>query len=488
MSRVAALALVLVVVPSACLFSPENNAQVCGANASVTFSGFVPQAGALVAFQAAPSATGPWTTFSSVNASTQALAYAGGTYYAFNRTTSIPTWSSEGAWVRTYVRARLTHSSGNTSDLFTFDRPPPGGQSGLSCINARVSTGDNLLTAIGACDSATSPVATLRAPALSTCPCTATVVTGNLVIDSARAAAEHVCTTAVTGDLTITEATPESLHFPALTTVGGDVDFSYAFPSVTPLGIRYVRRSIDASALTTVGGDVRLYARRDEGEKAAPQGLNAVTSVGGDITLTLHDTNPQVLNGLTSVAGSVTIQGPPPSGNLDINAGGSFQALTSVGGDLRVRHFFSANGFFPAVQSVGGHVLVGDVRLHPSPSFNALATVTGDVRFESTKQLGPPWPTTTSIGGDLVVSAVSGMGSLADVPTTLGAVGGLRLLGNTNLSTLSGKSLQLGARDVVISGNPVLPQCRVNTFLAAQTAGGWTGAASVSGTAAGPCP
>ena len=470
------------------MFTPENNAEVCGANASVTFSGFVPQPGALLDLQVAPSPTGPWTTFSSVNASTQGYAYAGGTYYNFNRVTSIPTWVSEGAWVRTYVRARLSLSSGYTGYLYTFDRPAPGGPNGFSCINARVTAGDNIVTAVGACDSASSPVATLRAPALSACPCTATVVTGDLVIDSARMAAAHVCTTAVTGNMTITEATPEVLHFPALTQVGGDVDFNYAYPAPAFNGIAYQRRTINAAALTTIGGDVRLYARRDEGDKAAPQGLNAVTSVGGDITLTLRDTNPQVLNGLTSVAGSVTIQGPPPNGNLDINAGGSFQALTTVGGDLTVRYFYAANGFFPAVQHVGGHVLVGDVRLYPTPSFNALATVAGDVRFEATELLGAPWPTPTSIGGDLVVSNVSGLTSLANVPTTLTSVGGLRLLGNTNLTTLSGKSLQLGARDVAISGSPSLPQCRVDAFLAAQSAGGWTGLASVSGTAAGPCP
>lgn len=474
----------LLLLSAGCMFSPENGDVVCGANANVSFTGFLPAAQTGVSLQVATSPSGPWTPFASATSGANPIQYAGAPYYSFSTSAKIPKWTSQGATQRTYVRARYG-STAYTVYLSTFDDPSLGGSGGFSCIHTRIQAGDTMNQAIGACESDNSPVVSITAPAQSTCPCTQTIVNSNLVIDSALSAANYVCVQQVNGALTITESAPEVVPLPNLLQVTGNVDFNYSHAEMTPGQAPYRRRTIDAPLLTTIGGSALLTARRDVGDKQVPQGLHAVTSVGGDITLTLRDANPQVFNGLTAHTGNVTIQGFV-NGNLDINAGGSFQNLVTVQGDLRALDFYSANGFFNAVQTVVGNVTVGKVRLYPSPSFQSLSTVTQALIFDNTTMLGPPWPTPTAVGGEFRVVNQSTT-TLAAVPADVTTAGGLRLENNPNLADLSGVSFQLGSGDVFISGNPSLPQCEVDAFLATQAAGGWTGTAFVSGTNTNPC-
>jgi len=468
-----------------CMFGPENGDEVCGANASVTFSGYLPAASTNVYLQYATSADGPWTGFASATSQPTGINYSGATYYFFSTSAQVPKWSSEGSTLRTYVRAQYG-ITGYTIYLSSFDAPGPGQASGLNCIFTQTNAGDTMSEAINACRSSESPVVSITAPAQSVCGCTNTVVMGHLVIDSAISAADHVCVQQVTGDLTITEDAPEVVPLNSLTQIGGNVDFNYSCPKPQFGQTPYERRTIDAPVLTSIGGSALLTARRDLGPKQVPQGLHAVTSVGGDITLTLRDANPQVFNGLTSHTGNVTIQGFV-NGTLDIYAGGSFQNLTSVTGDLLVRRFHNANSFLQAVQTVNGSVTVGDVRLYPSPSFDSVHTITDNLVFDATKSLGGPWPTSATVGGELRFVNQT-YTQLSSMPATLTTVAGLRLENNPNLADLSAVAFQLGAGDVFISGNPSLPQCEVDAFLAAQTAGGWTGTAFVADTNADPCP
>lgn len=468
-----------------CMFGPENGDEVCGANASVTFKGYLPAASTGVSLHYATSPDGPWTTFASATSQPTGITYAGATYYYFKTSAQIPKWASDGSTLRTYVRARYGISS-YTVYLATFDAPGPGGASGLSCIFTQTNAGDTMSEAINACRSSSSPVVSITAPAQSACGCTNTIVNGNLMIDSAISAADHVCVQQVNGNMTITEDAPEVVPFPSLTQIAGDVDFNYSCPKPEYGQTPYERRTIDAPVLTSIGGSALLTARRDLGPKQVPQGLDAVTFVGGDITLTLRDANPQVFNGLTSHTGNVTIQGFV-NGNLDINAGGSFQNLTTVTGDLLAQRFYAANGFYQSIQTVNGSVTVGDVRFYPGSSFNSLHTVTENLVFDATKVLGPPWATACTVGGELrFVNQTSIM--LSAMPATLTTVQGLRLENNPNLADLSGTAFQLGAGNVFISGNPSLPQCEVDAFLAGQAAGGWTGSAFVTGTNSNPCP
>lgn len=470
-----------VMLCQSCMFGPENGDAVCGANAQVTFSGFLPAASTNVAFHYATAPEGPWTTFASATSKSTSVTYAGADYYSFSTSAQVPKWSSQGSTLRTYVRARY----GGTSYVFylaTFDH---GGATGLGCIGTRTNAGDTMVQAVNACRSSSSPVVSITAPAQSACGCTNTIVTGDLVIDSAITAANYVCVQQVNGAMTVTDQAPEVVPFPSLTQITGNVDFNYSYPRPTFGQTPYERRTIHAPLLTTIGGSALLTARRDQGAKQVPQGLDAVTLVGGDITLTLRDANPQVFNGLTAHAGDVTIQGFV-NGALDINAAGSFQSLTIVTGDLLARRFHSANGFYNAVETVNGRVTVGDVRLYPSPSFISLQTITEDLVFDATKLLGPPWPTATTVGGELrFVNQTTT--ALSNMPATLTTAHGLRIESNPNLADLSGVTFQLGAGDVFISGNPSLPQCEVDAFLATQTIGGWTGTAFVSGTNLNPC-
>jgi hypothetical protein len=97
--------------------------------------------------------------------------------------------------------------------------------------------------------------------------------------------------------------------------------------------------------------------------------------------------------------------------------------------------------------------------------------------------LGFSWPALTTVGGELAV--VHSVGSaLKALPVGASSVGARRLENNT---ILTGTSIHVvGAGPSAISGDPALSECEVNTFLAAQQAAGWTGAAVVSDTV--PCP
>jgi hypothetical protein len=65
--------------------------------------------------------------------------------------------------------------------------------------------------------SSSSPVVSITAPAHSACGCTNTIVTGDLVIDSAITAVNYVCVQ----------------PFPSLTQITGNVDFNYSYPRPT---------------------------------------------------------------------------------------------------------------------------------------------------------------------------------------------------------------------------------------------------------------
>jgi hypothetical protein len=363
---------------------------------------------------------------------------------------------------------------------------PPTGSSTLHCLSLRVQAGDTGIEANEYCSSGESPVVEVLAPAQTTCGgCTNVVVNGNVTINSPLSAAQYVCTETINGSLTVTEAAPEVVALPALETITGNITADYSFPFVYQNANTYRRRFIDMPALTSIGGDVSLEAKRWEGTKAVPNGLDAVTSVGGDITITLWDANPNVFAGLTSHTGNITIQGFV-NGQLDVNIGGSFENLTEVTGDVLVQRFFATNGVLNSLETIDGNLTVGELRFYPELSFTSLESVSGNFEFNKMKQLGGPWANAVTIGGELRYIGHTSMANFSALPLAGAQVHALRIENNTVLSSLTGTTFQVGSGDIFISGNPALSQCQVDTFLAAQQAGGWTGDAIVSGTL--PCP
>jgi hypothetical protein len=490
--RVWALALV-VLTGCANLQSPRNGQQVCGANADVAFTGYIPFAGKSVQIQIATAATGPWTTVgTATSATSNPYTLDGANYYKFSKSFQLSKWTSVaegGAQLHTFVRARVYVDGGFVPNpywvqLTTFDA---NGATPLECLSARVNAGDTGPEANSYCASDESPVVELFAPPQTTCGgCTNVVVNGNVTIDSPLTAAQYVCTQTVNGSVTVTQGAPEVVALPALQTITGNVTFDYSFPIVYSGSPSFRRRFIELPVLSSIGGDVSLDANRRQGAKLVPNGMDAVTSVGGDITITLYDANPNVFGGLTSHEGNITIQGYQ-NGQLDVNIGASFENLTEVTGDVLVRRFFATNGVLNALEVIDGNLTVSELRFYPSQSFQGLETVTGDFEWNYMKQHGGPWTNTVTVGGDLAFTGhLAWATNLSLLPVGAAPVHGLRIQNNAGLNNLTGTSFQVGAGDIVISGNPALSQCQVNTFLAAQQAGGWTGNAVVSGTL--PCP
>lgn len=480
-------ALALAFVTEGCLLTPNQGDVLCGADKSVTFSGYSNAPNQTVYLQASASRTGPFTTLTTAVTSATALNYHGTNIYSFSKATPITQWNSIDSTLYTYVRAVIypTGSFQSPSYLTTFDTQPPAGTNAASCINTRMNAGDNLNQAISYCGSDDSPVAEITAPAVSTCPCTAAAVNGNVTITNANQAAAYRCTTSISGNLTITDAAPEHVALQNLTSIGGIAELHYEHVSPTNPAL-FTTRVIDLPVLTTIGGNVALTGRTIESVSGTPNGLHAVTSVGGNINIRVYGTNPNVFSALTSFNGDLLIEGwTGAAGNLDLGGGSMLANLVNVGGNVHVRGFFSTNNVLNKLQTVGGNLAVERVRFYPSVSFNKLVTVTGNLSFIFMKELGPPWPMVQTVGGELGFFNHPTFTNLSAMPVQNANVHALRIEGNTMLNQL-GTTNHVGSGDIHIHGNPALSQCTVNTFLAAQTAGGWTGASYVSETLA--CP
>lgn len=481
-------ALLLAITPAGCLLTPNQGDVLCGANQGVTFSGYSNQPNQTVYLQAAPARTGPFTTLTTVATGASGYSYAGTTIYPFSKPAIITAWGSTDSTLRTYVRAVIYPTGSFQSPVYltTFDADPPAGSNAASCINGRVNAGDTLNDAIVFCASDDSPIAELTAPAVSTCACSPSTHVGDLVIANANQAATHKCLTALTGSLTVTDAAPEHVAFPNLTSISGHATLHYE--RLTTIGANpvYYTRVIDLPALTSIGGDVALTGRTIESVSGTPGGLHAVTSVGGDIRITLHGTNPNVLSSLTHLGGDLLIEGWTGAlGNLDLGGGATLANLHTVGGDVHLRGFYSTNGVLNNLDAVSGNLTVEAVRFYPSVSFGSLDSVGGDLHFRSMKMMGPPWGQLDTVGGELGVFGHTSLTNLSTLPVQGFTASGLRVENNAALTGL-GVNVQLGAGDLHIHGNPALSQCTVNSFVATQTAGGFSGDSYVSETMA--CP
>src|SRR4029078_8541031 len=121
-------------------------------------------------------------------------------------------------------------------ELTTFEINPPVGGTPTGCSGNRVNNGSNLDGDLAYCASPSSPVVDIIAPFASTCGCTNTVYNGDLVIDSAAAAAQYGCRQTLNGSLTVAEGAPEVLPLASLQTITGNATLSYSFPYLLSSG------------------------------------------------------------------------------------------------------------------------------------------------------------------------------------------------------------------------------------------------------------
>jgi hypothetical protein len=142
--------------------------------------------------------------------------------------------------------------------------------------------------------------------------------------------------------------------------------------------------------------------------------------------------------------------------------------------------------------SVGGSVHLSRSYFVPA-SFTSLVTVGGDLTlrdmaaFVTVPVLNGQFPALTLVDGTLDIDDGSVMDDLLLGETTGLTLGGLRLHANPSLAALTPPHISVaGSGPIEITDNPLLCTDVASAFVAAQTAGGWSGTATASGNA--NCP
>ncbi|MEM7157953.1 MAG: hypothetical protein AAF799_34245 [Myxococcota bacterium] len=485
-SRSASLAFAsALLLSSACLTTPANVSERCGTEDEVLFSGYTLNPGDTVSIQYSTSPTGPWTEITTATTSSNGVLFGGVDMYRFSVRAEVPGWASTASGYETYVRAHLA-SAGFT--LITFDTAATSGTvSGIECVlDAVINNGDDVITAVGNCSSPDSPVVEMTAPASSTCPCPSGVVhVGDVSITAAADLDTYRCVEVIDGNLEVPANATFDVQLDQLAEVTGDLTLDYDWIGAGPT---YVR-TIDLPALATVGGDLGVHW--DDIATANPTlgfGLDAITSVGGDITVDVHSVNYTMigLGSLVTHPGNFSIIGS--SGDV---AGSSFASgLTTIGGDLLFEPGYGVFWMFQGLETVGGDMTLNGGFWGPSNSgFGALQSVGGDLTLFDSQQppIGDLFDSLDTVSGTLTLDHTEVQEIVHLTPLSL-SVGALVVQDN-DVFTDFGLAVTVDpAGAITVVDNAALDTCDAETFVADQTAAGWAGVATISGNGGASCP
>jgi hypothetical protein len=394
----------IVLTLAGCVFGPVNDQELASTSSSVTVSGYLPFGSTMLRVEASSSPAGPWTSIGSTVSSGTSFHYAGTNLFPFSTSVVVPAslWHPQGCDQVVYLRVL---ESNYDVALNTFEAIAPGGGSAISCIGSEVSGGASLGAAVETCNSPDSPVLRLRVPDPS-----ATSHTGNLVLASPADAAPYACLEVLYGDLVVEEESlagfPTSLPsiaLPALQEVHGDVDIDYQLPFV-PSGAQ--ARRVELPSLHTVTGSLWLNSDRLDGGSGLATvdvGMNALTTVGGGVSLTsdITGTTWRGLETLTIIPGDLVMdihgdwsifgvleQLRHVQGNVDLtldhNGSTGLPELRWVDGNFTQNggiHFAPQGPAFAGLRSVGGDFTLVDVPM-THWLFMDLHTVGGTLRLD----------------------------------------------------------------------------------------------------------
>jgi hypothetical protein len=476
------VALGLLLSVAGCVGAPADDTPIASTSTLVSFSGYDLTPSSSVRLEYALQRSGPFVQFASTTTSAQAVTLQDGTkLYAWKVSAAVPNWKAICDGSESFVRAR---SQGGYF-LISYEGAGPGGTpSGVSCVVQKLSDGEPTLASMLACASPESPVIRLTTAAGGL----PKVHRGDVVVNTQTEADVYACVEQLTGSLTIGGSSSElSIALPKLQTVSGDLNLTWLRdPLVSPF--LPTVRSINLSALESVGGNlVGTYQGIAADYITFDMGLEALSSVAGDIALELLNTSNGDLQGfdsMTAHAGDISVLG----GSGDAAWYSLFPNLDSVAGDVHVRTGHSTYGVMRKLTSVGGDLWIEGSLLHTegaSGSFPLLQSVAGDLSFTGMEVTGAGAvvQALSDVGGQLSITD----GGVGLATLSLGAGTGvdmhaLALGNNPNLAAWNnGNWHVLGSGAIAISDNGSLPACAAENFVTTQQASGWTGSATLTG-------
>lgn len=486
---------------TACVTGPSNGTALTDRDAAVTFEGLAPAPRRLVWIEAAPAASGPFATWSGASTRSSllptdvvpALLGLPSPVFDWSLTTAIPAarWSvtvdADGcSSAETFVRVRDPLHAYRTFDAAQGDLP-----SGLACFEAAILGGASPLAAYASCGSAESPVMRLTAGGAR--------FVGDATITSQADVDALRCYEEIEGSLTVVASAPSTIALPRLARVTGALNLVYTStpPAAGPFqdercgalgSVTAPVRKYELPQLTEVGGAVLLRQENSFSGPVSTQaidlGLAALVQIGGDLTIEIAQFggSPCGLSSLTSIPGDFTLR---------------FLAFGEIGSD--------SNKLLPAVTEVAGTVsLIGGHNTFANPlaalthagalyiehapglsgfDLPALTAVTGTVELVGGGVTSHPVALTSA--GLLRISE-SSFSSLEQFGGPSLALGGLELRDNPGLAALTSatdtsKVTLAASAALTLADNPALSSASVCTFVALQSALGWSGAADLDG-------
>jgi len=311
----------------------------------------------------------------------------------------------------------------------------------------------------------------------------------------------------VRGSLTVDGGRTSRFSMPRLGRVGGDLTMlSTQFIALTvppgggaPSGAQGLT-AFSLPSLVTVGGSVDLRTARDGTlSGGAPEhdfGLASLSSVGADVRLHQDVFPARIvgLDGLSSIPRDLVYDG----GATDVSAANLLQGLGRVGRDVLLTVNPRALTLLPALTSVGRHLSVvaqgGTITLG-ARFLPALETVGGEVVLPdvSLTCAQPALSSLRSVGGLLRLFRGRPEGRIGASGATPLVLGGL-LMSDTSAAfvPLHPDASVTGAGPVIVTKNPNLCPCQVGAVAGGFAARGWTGVLQQGGNggaaACGTCP
>jgi hypothetical protein len=461
-SRTLASGLLLVV--SSCVVAPGDGSRR-RPDDPVDFAGYTAVRAQRVELQVLTKG-GRFETFAATEASRDALILDDGTrLYPWDRAAVVPYWQGSGCERRATVRA-LGIAGRASAPLVTFD------EAGARCMNDALRRGQSVGPALTACSRTVQTVIELNAGG--------STVVGDIEVTTQAEADALVCVTTIEGNLTVRPG-EQVVSLPNLQQVTGNLVIEVEDGAVGGSGIVEAEQA-DLPALTSVGGDVQFSHVEAGADVGVSLGLPALTAVQGDLVLGLSSFNGHNIGlpALQSVAGDVTIVAKG-----DFYAPSLLVSLTSVAGDLSVSTSSAGSSahLLNSLESVGGSVSLDSLRNFAHPILNSLDSVGGDFTILGSYWTGARLISLTSIAGRLHVGGYLG------VPIPPGASMGGATLAIGGLSLIDSHFDELpfnpatsiaGTGAITVEDNALLCQASVDAFVTAQVAAGWAGSLSTS--------